>query len=42
MRSAQAGGAPMLVHASFAFVHAVERGASLKESLRSAVDAILE
>ena len=42
MRSARTGGAPMLVHASFAFVHAVERGASLKEPLRSSVDAILE
>src|SRR6266542_2412336 len=42
MRSAQAGDAPMLVHASFAFVHAVERGASVKEPLRSSVDAILE
>ncbi len=42
MRSAQAGGAPMLVHASFAFVHAVERGASVKEPLRSSVEAILE
>jgi len=26
MRWARTGGAPMLVHASFAFVHAVERG----------------
>jgi hypothetical protein len=42
MRSAQADRAPMLVHASFAFVHAVERGANLKEPLRSSVDAILE
>ena len=42
MRSARAEGAPMLVHASFAFVHAVERGASLAEPLRSSVDAILE
>ena len=42
MRSARAEGAPMLVHASFAFVHAVERGARLKEPLRSSVDAILE
>jgi nucleoside-diphosphate-sugar epimerase len=42
MRSARADGAPMLVHASFAFVRAVERGARLKEPLRSAVDAILE
>jgi nucleoside-diphosphate-sugar epimerase len=42
LRSAQAGGARLLVHASFAFVHAVERGAVLKEPLRSAVEAILE
>lgn len=42
MRSARTGGAPMLVHASFAFVHAVERGARLKEPLRSAVEAILQ
>jgi hypothetical protein len=42
MRSAQAGGAPMLVHASFAFVHAVEHGARLEEPLRSLVEAILK
>ncbi len=42
MRSARTGGAPMLVHASFAVVHAVDRGARLKEPLRSSVDAILE
>ena len=42
MRSARADGVSMLVHASFAFVHAVERGASLKDPLRSSVDAILE
>ena len=42
MRSAQASGARMLVQASFAFVHAVEHGATLKEPLRSSVDAILE
>jgi nucleoside-diphosphate-sugar epimerase len=42
MRSARADGAPMLVHASFAFVHAIERGARLKEPLRSSVDTILE
>ena len=42
MRSAQAGGAPMLVHASFAFVHAVEHGAALEEPLRSAVEVIRE
>jgi hypothetical protein len=34
--------ASILVHASFAFVHAVERGAVLMGPLRSAVDAILE
>jgi nucleoside-diphosphate-sugar epimerase len=32
----------MLVHASFAFVDAVERGTRLNEPLRSAVDAVLE
>jgi nucleoside-diphosphate-sugar epimerase len=42
MRLAQAGGAPILIHASFAFVLAVERGASLTEPLRSSVEAILE
>jgi nucleoside-diphosphate-sugar epimerase len=42
LRSARADGASMLVHASFAFVHAVERGATLADPLRSAVDAILE
>ena len=42
MRAARTKGAPMLVHASFAFVHAVERGGRLKEPLRSSVDAILE
>ena len=42
MRSAQVGGASMLVHASFAFVHAVEHGARLKEPLGSKVEAILE
>jgi len=42
MRSAQAGGAPILIHASFAFVLAVERGVSLTEPLRSSVEAILE
>jgi len=34
--------ASILVHASFAFVHAVERGAVLTDPLRSAVDAILD
>jgi len=42
LRSSQTDGASILVHASFAFVHAVERGAVLKDPLRSAVDAILE
>jgi nucleoside-diphosphate-sugar epimerase len=42
MRSARADGAPMLVQASFAFVHAVEHGVSLTDPLRSSVDAILE
>lgn len=42
IRSAQTDGASMLVHASFAFVHAVERGARLTEPLRSSVDVILE
>lgn len=42
MRSARADGAPMLVHASFAFVHALDRGIRLPEPLRSSVDAILE
>jgi len=42
IRSARADGAPMLVHASFAFVQAVEQGADLKEPLRSSVEAILE
>ena len=42
LRSAKAEGASMLVHASFAFVHAVERGAVVAEPLRSCVDAIRE
>lgn len=42
MHAAQAAGAPMLVHASFAFVYAVEQGASLEEPLRSAVKTILD
>lgn len=42
LRTAREEGASMLVHASFAFVHAVERGAKLREPLRSDVDAILE
>ncbi len=42
IRAAQAAGATMLVHASFAFVHAVERGAKIDEPLQLCVDAILE
>jgi nucleoside-diphosphate-sugar epimerase len=42
MRAAQADGAPMLVHASFAFVHAVESGARVGEPLLAAVETILE
>ena len=42
LRDAQAAGAPMLVHASYAFVQAVEQGARLDEPLRSAVEAILD
>jgi nucleoside-diphosphate-sugar epimerase len=42
MRLSRTDGASMLVHASFAFVHAVERGVVLTDPLRSAVDAILE
>jgi nucleoside-diphosphate-sugar epimerase len=42
LRSAHADGASMLVHASCAFVHAVEHGAVVAEPLRSWVDAIRE
>ena len=42
IRAARTAGATMFVHASFAFVHAVEGGAKLDEPLRSCVDAILE
>ena len=42
LRAANAAGATMFVHASFAFVHAVERGAGAEPPLRSCVDAILE
>ncbi len=42
MRSARAEGARTLVHASFAFVRAVEDGVRLNDPLRSSVDAILE
>lgn len=42
LRSAAADGASLLVHASFAFAHAVEHGARLKEPLRSSLEAVLE
>jgi nucleoside-diphosphate-sugar epimerase len=42
LRSARTGGATMLVQASFAFVHAVERGARPKDPMRALVNAILE
>jgi nucleoside-diphosphate-sugar epimerase len=42
IRGADAGGARMLVQASFAFIHALERGASLKDPLRSAAEVIRE
>jgi len=42
IRAARTDRAGLLVHASFAFVHAVERGAVLEPPLRSCVDAILE
>ena len=42
IRAARAAGSTMLVHASFAFVHAAERGAKIDEPLQSCVDAILE
>ena len=42
IRAARTGRARLLVHASFAFVHAVERGAELDPPLRSCADAILE
>ncbi len=41
-RTAREEGASMFVHASFAFVHAIERGAILTDPLSAAVDAILE
>ena len=41
LRAAEAAAAPMFVHASFAFVQALERGAELARPRRSAVDAIL-
>ena len=42
IQAANTADATLLVHASFAFVHAVERGARIDEPLRSCVDAILE
>ncbi|MBI5255941.1 MAG: NAD(P)-dependent oxidoreductase [Burkholderiales bacterium] len=42
MRAARDSGAPMLVHASFAFVHAVEQGARVGPPLRAAVRAVRE
>jgi nucleoside-diphosphate-sugar epimerase len=42
IQAAIAADATLFVHASFAFVHAVERGAMVDEPLRSCVDAILE
>ncbi|MCM2328516.1 MAG: hypothetical protein NDI88_11545 [Lysobacter sp.] len=42
MNAARKGGARMFVHASFAFVHAVEKGARLEDPLRALVDTILE
>ena len=40
--AARAAGATRFVHASFAFVHAVERGAMIDAPLRFCIDAILE
>ena len=42
LREAQAAGAGQLVHASFAFVRAVEQGAQLEQPLRACVDAVLQ
>ena len=42
IRVARSAGATLFVHASFAFVHALERGAKIDAPLRSCVDAILE
>jgi len=42
MRATRTDGAPILVHASFAFVSAVTRGSNLKDPLRSLVETILE
>jgi len=42
LRAARSADATLFVHASFAFVHAVEGGARIDEPLRSCVEAILE
>src|SRR4029434_10597911 len=42
LRAAHSADATLFVHASFAFVHAVEGGARIDEPLRSCVEAILE
>src|SRR5580765_5454038 len=42
LRAARTDGAPILVHASFAFVSAVARGSHLKDPLRSLVETILD
>lgn len=42
IRAAREEGAPLLVHASFAFVHAVEQGECVDEPLRSLVGTIRE
>ena len=42
LRAARAAEATLFVQASFAFVHAVEQGATIADPLRSCVDAILE
>ncbi len=42
IRAAREEGAPLLVHASFAFVHAVEQGESVEDPLRSMVAIIRE
>ncbi|MEO8509439.1 MAG: hypothetical protein ABI593_17570 [Betaproteobacteria bacterium] len=42
LRAARAAKASMFVHASFAFMQAIERGATVAPPLRTCVDAILE
>lgn len=42
LRTARAADSSLFVHASFAFVRAVERGAQLDAPLQSCADAILE